>query len=512
MKGKRFTLMLIALLCALITLCSCGTFNPAGGGFFGGDSSDTQQSGTDNNGQDMGDEDDFAVALVTINTRGELVAYKAKNGEELNVQWRDGNSFHQAAVNEEGIAVCKDKLDGDYRVSVTGLAQGYMYDPTAYVATNNDRKIQVEIHKVERTSGDGFDLYGSIEIDKTGVYSATLKSAEQIVYYMYTPKASGVYSVETWVDVEQNNVNPKLDIYNGTFASKYYSHTLDDGGLSSSYTKNAKYEIKIDEKEVGNNFTFGVKATQRNDKYPVTVYFAVKLDGGFQRDWITWDLIMPTFDFVTPPSTAGKTWHDPEKIVSGTRIFDGTMYDFHEEEGWYRKKNDGDEDGKPTGPILYAKISQACRFYDQPLTFIEYAGNKALTVENGTKNHKFFIEGRGSFRMGYFCVWHEQNQDYCPCMVDGCGGVCVDGCAKCHDQCRTVPQEQYDIMIEKGGYADYCNADGAYPVTQELKEFLQAFSISQSLFFDGNGHVETHPTRIYADEESQWLFACGYYA
>ena len=64
----------------------------------------------------------------------------------------------------------------------------------------------------------------------------------------------------------------------------------------------------------------------------------------------------------------------------------------------------------------------------------------------------------------------------------------------------------------KGGYSDYVNTDGCYGVTQELKEFLQKYSISQLLFFDGNGFVETHPTiSIFAAEEDQWLFACGYY-
>ena len=46
-------------------------------------------------------------------------------------------------------------------------------------------------------------------------------------------------------------------------------------------------------------------------------------------------------------------------------------------------------------------------------------------------------------------------------------------------------------------------------ITNELKEFLQKFSISQRLFFDGGGFVES--TGVYAIEEHQWLFACGYY-
>ena len=58
-------------------------------------------------------------------------------------------------------------------------------------------------------------------------------------------------------------------------------------------------------------------------------------------------------------------------------------------------------------------------------------------------------------------------------------------------------------------YAGISNSDGVCYVTMEMKEFLQKFSVSQRLFFDGNGFVEM--TGVYAKEEDQWLFACGYY-
>ena len=63
------------------------------------------------------------------------------------------------------------------------------------------------------------------------------------------------------------------------------------------------------------------------------------------------------------------------------------------------------------------------------------------------------------------------------------------------------------------GYVSYCNADGVAPVTEELKEFLQGFAITQRYFSDGEGWVETNSKYpIDAYEDSQWLFACAYYA
>jgi hypothetical protein len=63
--------------------------------------------------------------------------------------------------------------------------------------------------------------------------------------------------------------------------------------------------------------------------------------------------------------------------------------------------------------------------------------------------------------------------------------------------------------LQKGGYSLYVNSDGCYPVTQELKEFLTDFNISQRLFNDGNGEAESRGFK--SAEGDQWLFACGIY-
>ena len=103
----------------------------------------------------------------------------------------------------------------------------------------------------------------------------------------------------------------------------------------------------------------------------------------------------------------------------------------------------------------------------------------------------------------YFCIMS------CPCRMKGdCVGACTPACTKCSSDCRRCPQ----TAIGQKGYADYCNADGVTPVTQELQEFLQKYAVSQRLFMDGNGYAETSVDPTYeATEEDQWLFACGYY-
>ena len=87
-------------------------------------------------------------------------------------------------------------------------------------------------------------------------------------------------------------------------------------------------------------------------------------------------------------------------------------------------------------------------------------------------------------------------------------GACSEACENCHVDCRRCPTEAFGMQ----GYGQYCNSDGVTAVTEELKQFLQKYSVNQLLFFDGNGFVETNPSvSVYATEDDQWLFACGYY-
>ena len=276
-------------------------------------------------------------------------------------------------------------------------------------------------------------------------------------------------------------------------------------------------------------FSYGIKASSKTNQYPVTVYFAVQLDGEFELNHSNASMMYPQETLVQQPDydSSKYTFVGAEfpKTVGGVtaNVFDGDNYKLWPKEsggdGYYHlydpKKY---ESTNGYGPILYAKISAPCRFMDAPFNAIEMRGNKALTLSGGTENYKLFIEGFNALLIDppgdngpYFCVTNCPCRESFSCTSVGLGlpvGACTDECTKCHVDCRRCPKE----AMGKIGYANMCNSDGVYGVTQELKEFLQKYSISQLLFFDGNGFVETNPTvSVYADEEDQWLFACGYY-
>ena len=135
-------------------------------------------------------------------------------------------------------------------------------------------------------------------------------------------------------------------------------------------------------------------------------------------------------------------------------------------------------------------------------------GNKCLSVsvrdEEGKitlRNHKLFIEGYDALSGNYFCDLS------CTCAHYD-SKVCLDDCSTCTADCRTCPAEAAKTF----GYADVAVGEGVFPVTVEMKLFLQQFAVSQRYFMDGNGWAETslNPT-IDCAEDDQWLFGCEYY-
>ncbi len=190
-------------------------------------------------------------------------------------------------------------------------------------------------------------------------------------------------------------------------------------------------------------------------------------------------------------------WYTPEGSNASVLAFRGENYMLSPKTGVYhlydetKYASDPYGFGAGFGPVLYGKITSNIRFIGdggEALTVIEYHGNKALTVSNGTENYKLFIEG-------YYRINMMANQP-----IDASG------------QLQGMPMDFPDLYKQALGYADFVNGDGLVPITPELKEFFQKFSVSQRLFNDGNGYAEQYasPT-VDALEEDQWLFACCYY-
>lgn len=511
----------VSLVCAmLLSLLACGEYKPSQGGVNnGGGNNGGGNSGNfpdDSDDQPTLDDDptnDFTVQL-RVNEQPFVPTVS------MSVYWNDGYNIHIAPVDRTGRAVI-DGLDGDYRVTLSTVPSGYAYDPNAYLATNDNRNLIIDMYDLNILRGSGTDLYECYQISETGVYTVTVTEPGQLCYVQFAPQTNGTYTVESWVNTVDDEVSPICMGYLGTSQFKYGQYKVTSVGLCGSYTRNFIHTVNIADENISTGgggsqtFTFAVTAETKSGVYPVNLTFAIKRNGGFDLNRTEKIVMFPqhdwsAFDFNAFEALAGGNIVGAETLYPNTT--DNYMFDEDNYKVWnVSEGGDGvyhvyDPDKYSEtggyGPVLVAYITEACRFIDRSFTTIEDAGNNALIV-NGNQNYRLFIEGFAALaEAGYYCVTD------CICHLDGSTLACLAGCPDCSKDC--TPATAAEMAVK--GYADLVNADGVAPVTPELKEFLQSFSITRGYFADGEGWVETNSQNpIDSYEDSQWLFACGYY-
>lgn len=519
MTAYRRVIALVLICACLATLISCGEYRPATGN--GG--SDDKRPGGSANQPELDDDptNDFTVQL-------RLNEQPFSPSTAINVYWNDGYNVHIAPVDESGFAVI-DGLDGDYNVTLSSVPSGYAYDSNAYTATNDNRNIVIDMYDLNLLRGSGESLDNVYQLNSTGVYTVTINSEKDFSYIQFAPQTNGTYTVESWVSVTEDEVSPICMAYLGSSHYVYGEYKVTDVGICGSYTRNFIHTVNIADENISSSgggsqtFTFAIGAGTKSGVYPVNITFAVKRNGDFDINREDKVIMIPkhdwsSFDFDSFNALAGG------EIVGAETLYPGTTNSYAFDEDNYKiwpvsEGGDGvyhvfDEEKYPEtsgyGPILVAYITEPCRFFppgpdgDQvSFTTIEDAGNNALVIQS-KYNYRLFIKGfKALADAGYYCTSN------CLCHLDDSTPACLIGCTECTADCSQVTAEQMAI----NGYADLVNADGVAPVTAELRDFLQMYvSNSQFFFADGEGIIETDSKNpIDAYEDSQWLFACGYY-
>lgn len=448
---KKFLSVIAAFALCLIFAAGCGDYSnqtginrPIGGGNQGGETPGP-------------DETAFKASLV-------LNGEKYVPDYELKALWSDGISYKEAVFGADGIAKTGG-LDGEYRVTLSGLIDDYTYNPNIYYANNDKRDVQIELFELGTTSkmgkGNG-TRYNEHVINYDGYYRATFtteKQAKDGIYFLYKPLSIGKYSVESIIDVTANDVNPILDIYVGTFAwsPNEPDEARDEGGSSSNFTKNFRYDVEL--KSVGNVYRFAVRFNSRGDiSLPVNIDFYVKYEGETDPDNPNADTELITdfddFDEVASKVPAdqwtggSKTWKYAYVAKGGKKYLYGDRFGFNEADGLWHVLN---EDGT-FGAVLLAKINK---------------DSEVLATESG----QGFLDG--------------------------------------YVRCGNLNGKNYERFVQT--YAGHTDPTyGSFPVTQRVKEFLQDYAVAQRYFMDGRGWAEGQG--YMSEEEDQWLFNCGYLA
>ncbi len=408
--------------------------------------------------------------------------------EEITVVWKNDYSAHRVLLGEDGKADAGE-LDGDYAIYLEGLPSEFTYNPSAYTATSDDHNVSILLTKIRsHESGGGTGIWDCYKVRYDGTYRVNVTSASAVRYYEYTPEAAGVYSVVSWVNAYENEVNPYINIFNGTIAFKWFDRRLDGGGFSleGGYTKNFRHQYSVDRTEVGNTFTFAIGAETKSGVYPVKIDFAITYEGPYQSADTDVRVIRATeAKQVAAEKKAGQQFvYANELSASGIKDpddplfknFDASVIRYNDNTGFYHYYSEelyGDNHlkyGKNFGPILCCALTAHLPSYT--ITTLYNANAAGL--------------GGGSNYLKLYNVWLESEQKYV--VMDYTSFVRVD-------------------------YYDKANREGMCYVTKELKEFLMTFAERQSLYTDSVCPLDGTPEGLgyTAKQDALWLFACGVY-
>lgn len=444
---KRAFLLIMCCMLAVF-IAGCGSFSPPillPDPPISGDGPSTGPAGGDETYDDM-----FTVTLVS----GGKPYYPT---EEIFAQWTGAEGTHRGLFNSQGIARMPD-LDGEYHVTLSSLPYGYTYDPNGYFVDNTKPDVTIELLQiVQSVDSEDTALYRCINIQDLGTYRCTLTSHSHQIFFQYQPQAGGRYSIQSWVDTTANEVNPYVSIYNGTFAFKLLDRVQNDGGAASTYTKNFRFDIALQDYEVQNVWTFAIRADSITDNYPVTVDFTIAYEGELPNTQTTYESV----NAVGPFNATGDNY-----VPSG-----------------------GD------------------------FTYIYHLGSYGgVSVPDFALNEKIV---KLNPEDGYYHLWDERNQEYGSVLFasltrDFAPILETDSGQGFLDPLVNLRLEGYDYYDFMTFYSYYTDAEGRHPVTEELKTFLYRYSRSQRFFNDGNGWAEEWG--LQSGEDSQWLFACGVYS
>lgn len=470
MGMKKFKRILSILSTALLAaaFAGCGTYTPPD------NPDDPDKPGTPVVNPDPVNpaEDVFKVSLVWNGNPFTQSNYAGLTG--IQAQWTEivasgQPQVYRASFDKDGVAKSPDP-DGDFRVTLVNLPDGYTYEPNIYEANNDFKEVTISLYKITplsaRLKAPSVEDTYYYRLNNIGAYRVKLENENDKVFFQFMPSVNGKYTVTSMVDVTANEINPKLDLYFGNpqYIAPTAAKKQDDGGSENSYTKNFKMEYTISPDEVGNVMWFRLYSTCRNDSenaYPLTVDFILDRDGDFANRYDAAEEIKPTENFDTVSGSilnpAGTFTYCANRPGVENKKLDQRSVKLYDDGYYYYYVHDSITGNDTQLERVYAQLRKRTEVMDE-----SFYGGSHVTL--------YYLVG-------------------------------ADGVAKNYEE----------FIRGANGYGAHCNGDGVYPVTEELKEFLQTYSVCQRFFNDGNGWAETE-ANYNSDEDSQWMFACGYYA
>lgn len=476
---KKFLIFLLTIAISVMMVTSCGYYTEAINPITpptGGEETPPEEKPGDGIDPELAD-----MFTVSCEINGKpMTGITGKSVEWTGV---DG-SVYRATFNENNIAVCaqSDQMDGEYTISVL-LGSNYAYKEDDYLASNENKHLVVKVYYAQNLNVHKWDNLNSIPTVRPGnIYAANCTNLQTNRFDVVQPDSVYFYMprgcvLETWCSVIDNTVTPAINAYCANLLSGFVNPSAvvcRGGGSSGSFTKNivVSWELYPELDEANCNL-FGISATTVSGGRNATVYFSVtSADTGdtgntgdtqytTQRVEVKEKDLLKTF---RPAGTFTYNYRATGNILRGElyKLFKVGTTDSagHEGDGYYHVYY---ADSNTYGPTLFAMLTH--------------------------DNEVFETEGSNTGFLYTLISLTQNGKDY---------------------------SDFFGTSLEPKNYALFANSDGAHPVTQELKEFLQDFAIGSSYFSDGEGWAEDRTLNgkvsLRAAEEDQWLFCCGYYS
>lgn len=200
----------------------------------------------------------FKTTLTIIvedpNAYSVKVVYPNGNPVEggVTVQWCTGSTcLLPVAVDSQGTAY-NSIDDAEYYIHIDGIPAGYTYDPNAYTANKNNKKVTIDLISVNSTTGEGtinnpiVVSEGAFEVNYAGAGQANMK------YYTFTPEVSGTYSIKS-LAMDKLALN-EIDPYIGFLGTETDMSKIDiSGNVDSKVNINFNHKFNA---EAGVTYTF----------------------------------------------------------------------------------------------------------------------------------------------------------------------------------------------------------------------------------------------------------------
>lgn len=387
----------------------------------------------------------------------------SRSKDNITVLWcTEQNCLTPVFADDYGVAE-KNIPDDTYYVHLEGVPSQYTYDPNGYVATSENRHIDIQLYDLETPyNGKGQD-YNRYMINEGSFYRVNVTKNNQIIYYGFNPKNTGVYKIESYATtiLSMDEADPAVGLY-GT--NKHYIPSVperEDDNSKDGVNFSLQFEIgldgfvKTDETDENGNlipqtdangdlvpgwsFTFGIITSSKTGtcSYDIKITRIDDYEEPVKQEINHIHATTPIQDVAVDPT-------ENEQFTRGKLLEGEDVAVFNEEDGFYHL-NDKD------GILIYAKLASSIDFFETPISQLPTnIGKDVLLVDETTDYYQFVLE-----------------------------------------------------------YAEYCNSDGAYPVNEEIKVFLDKLQAANGYFYGDYGQVSSAVPNYQKGNE--WLFACGYY-